>query len=95
MRSITWLADMNDTATSGYATTIAGGTASNLILSDGRMGRCRQPRNSLRIDNGSARIPADLQGGAGVQEMICRPAARGVASGFRGRKHGALSGGLF
>lgn len=94
MRSITWLADMNYAATSGYATTIAGGTASNLILSDGRMGRCPQPRDSLRIDNGSARIPADLQGGAGVQE-ICRPAARGVASGFRGRRHGALSGGLF
>jgi hypothetical protein len=26
MRNITWLADMNFTATSGYATTIAGGT---------------------------------------------------------------------
>ena len=94
MRNITWLADMNYTATSGYATTIAGGTVSNLILSDGRMGRCPKPRNSLRIDIGLARIPADLQGGAGVQE-ICRPAARGVAGGFRGRKHGALSGGLF
>ncbi len=94
MRNITWLADMNFTATSGYATTIAGGTVSNPILSHGRMGRCPQPRDSLRIDNGSARIPADLQGGAGVQE-ICRPAARGVASGFRGRRHGALSSGLF
>ncbi|MEI6029477.1 MAG: hypothetical protein WCT47_22640 [Betaproteobacteria bacterium] len=85
---------MNYAATSGYATTIAGGTGSNLILSDGRMGRSPQPRDSLRIDNGAVRIPADLQGGAGVQE-ICRPAARGGAGGFRGWKHGALSGGLF
>jgi hypothetical protein len=65
-----------------------------LILSDGRMGRCPQPRDSLRIDNGLARIPADLQCGTGAQE-ICRPAPRGGAGGFRGRKHGALSGGLF
>lgn len=44
---------MNYAATSGYATTIAGGTGSNLILSDGRMGRSPQPRDSLRIDNGA------------------------------------------
>lgn len=94
MRNITWLAYMNYATTSGYATTIARGTVSNLILSDGRMGRCPQPHDSLRIDDGSARIPADPQGGTGVQE-ICRPAARGGAGGFRGRKHGGLSGGQF
>jgi len=72
MRNFTSLADMTYAATSGYATTIAGGTVSNLIMSDGRMGRCPQLRDSLPINDGSARIPADLQGGAGVQRLAGR-----------------------
>lgn len=37
-RNITWLADMNHAATSGYAAANAGGSGSNTIWSDGRMG---------------------------------------------------------
>jgi MYXO-CTERM domain-containing protein len=37
-RNITWLADMNYAVTSGYAAANAGGTGSDQILSDGRMG---------------------------------------------------------
>ncbi len=37
-RNITWLADMNYAFTSGYAAAKAGGTGSNQILANGRMG---------------------------------------------------------
>lgn len=37
-RDITWLADMNYAFTSGYAAANVGGTGSNLIFADGRMG---------------------------------------------------------
>jgi len=38
VQNITWLADMNHAVTSGYAAANAGGSGSNLILTDGRMG---------------------------------------------------------
>ncbi len=37
-RNITWLADMNHAVTSGYAAANAGGTGSNRVWADGRMG---------------------------------------------------------
>lgn len=37
-RNLTWLADMNYAFTSGYAAANAGGTGSNQILAEGRMG---------------------------------------------------------
>jgi hypothetical protein len=38
VNNITWLADMNYAVTSGYAAANAGGTGSNQVLADGRMG---------------------------------------------------------
>jgi hypothetical protein len=79
---ITWLADWNYAATSGYASANAGGSGTNQIQSDGRMGwdAARTWSANLVVDGyGGWRLPSTYNGDetSGVSSGTCSASAPG------------------